>query len=119
LLHDMVLIPVYSAVVIGLIYLIGGRAAREGTPISRVRLLVLNHLRVPAGLALLALLLFFPLILGLSEGSLMGLSGLSTDPYLPRFLFMTLALFAISAALLAVRLARGRRGNAGRPPDDE
>ena len=113
LLHDMVLIPVYSAVLIGLTYVIGGRAAREGTPISRVRLLVLNHLRVPAGLALLALLLFFPLILGLSEGGLMGLSGLSTDPYLPRFLFMTLALFAISAALLVVRLARARRARDG------
>jgi len=36
----------------------------------------------------------------------MGVSGLSTDPYLPRFLFLTLALFAIPAALLAVRLAR-------------
>ncbi len=119
LLHDMVLIPVYSAVLIGLIYVIGGRAAREGTPIPRVRLLVLNHLRVPAGLALLALLVFFPLILGFSEGGLMGVSSLSTDPYLPRFLFMTLALFAISAALLAVRLARGRRGGETPPRADE
>ncbi len=117
LLHDMVLIPVYSAVLIGLFYVIGGRAAREGTPLSRVRLLVLNHLRVPAGLALLLLLVFFPLVLGLSESGLMGVSGLSTEPYLPRFLFLTLALFAISAALLALRLLRGRRGASSAPAE--
>ncbi len=118
LLHDMILIPVYSAVLIGLLYLIGGRAAREGTPLSRVRLLVLNHLRVPAALALLLLLVFFPLVLGLSESGLMGVSGLTTDPYLPRFLFLTLALFAISGALLALRLLRGRRGGSDTPAED-
>ena len=109
LLHDMVLIPVYSAVLLGLLYVIGGRAAREGTPLSRVRLLVLNHVRVPAALSLLALLVFFPVVLGIADGGLMGVSGLSTDPYLARFLFMTLALFAISAALFPLRLLRARR----------
>ena len=117
LLHDMVLIPVYSAVLLGLLYVIGGRAAREGTPLSRVRILVLNHVRVPAALSLLALLVFFPLVLGLADGGLMGVSGLSTDPYLPRFLFLTLALFAISAALFPLRLLRARRRAASAPED--
>ena len=117
LLHDMVLIPVYSAVLLGLLYVIGGRAAREGTPLSRVRLLVLNHVRVPAALSLLALLVFFPVVLGFADGGLMGVSGLSTDPYLARFLFMTLALFAISAALFPLRLLRAHRRAAGRPGD--
>jgi hypothetical protein len=112
LLHDMVLIPVYSAVLVGLLYLVGGRAARDGTPLPRVRLLVLNHLRVPAGLALLLLLVFFPLVFGLSEGGLEGVSGLSTEPYLARYLFLTLGLFAVSAAVLAVRLALGRKRSA-------
>jgi hypothetical protein len=117
LAHDIVLLPLYSLVMIGLILLIGGRAARDGKPLSRTRLLVLNHVRVPAALSLLLLLMFFPLVLGLSEAGYRGVSGLSTDPYLPRFLFLTLALFAISAALLVIRLARARGRGSGGPRD--
>ena len=40
----------------------------------------------------------------------MGVSGLSTDPYLPRFLFLTLALFAISFAF-TLRGARSSRSS--------
>jgi hypothetical protein len=122
LAHDFVLLPLYSLALIVLLHAIGGRAAREGRPLSPARLLVLNHVRVPAALSLLALLLFFPLVLGLSEAGYRGVSGLSTDPYLPRFLFLTLALFAGSGALLAVRLLRGShprgtdRARGSRPP---
>jgi hypothetical protein len=116
--HDFIVLPLYSLVLIGLLFAVGGRAAREGRPLSRRRLLVLNHVRVPAALSLLALLLFFPLILGLSESGYQGVSGLSTDPYLPRFAFLTLALFALSGAVLAVRLLLGRRRstNGSAPP---
>ena len=110
LAHDFVLLPLYTVALIGLLYAVGGRAARDGRPLSRGRLLVLNHVRVPAALSLLLLLVFFPLVLRLSEGGLKGVSGLSTEPYLPRFLFLTLGLFATSGALLALRLAFGRRG---------
>ena len=107
--HDLILLPLYSLVLIGLLFAVGGRAARRGEPLSRRRLLVLNHVRVPAALSLLALLLFFPLVLGLSEGGYRGVSGLSTDPYLERWLLLTAALFALSGGLLVLRLARAAR----------
>jgi hypothetical protein len=107
--HDLVLLPLYSLALVGLLLAVGGRAARRGEPLSRTRLLVLNHLRVPAALSLLTLLLFFPLVLGLSEEGYRAVSGLSTDPYLERWLFLTVALFALSGGLLALRLARAER----------
>lgn len=114
--HDLVLLPLYSLVLIGLLLAVGGRAARKGEPLSRKRLLVLNHMRVPAALSLLALLLFFPLILGLSESGYASVSDLSTDPYLGRWLLLSAGLFVVSGVLLGVRLLRGRRGASGSAP---
>jgi hypothetical protein len=71
---------------------------------------VLNYLRVPAAFALLLLLVWFPLILGLSAGTYHRASGLSTSPYLGRWLAVTGALFAGSAICYALALRRaGRR----------
>ena len=109
LAHDLVLLPLYSLALLGLLrVVVGGRGARGGSAPSRERLLVINHLRVPAALSLLMLLLFFPFILGLAEGGYQGVSGLSTDPYLPRWLLLSGGLFLISGLILAVRLARAR-----------
>jgi hypothetical protein len=110
--HDLVLLPLYSLMLIALLRVIGGRTAQESQGPPPRRLLVLNHLRVPAGLSLLMLLLFFPFILGLAEGGYRGVSGLSTGPYLSRWLFLTAGLFVVSAAILVVRLVRSR----GAPP---
>jgi hypothetical protein len=108
LAHDLVLLPLYSLALVGLLRLVGGRGAQDRAGPSPRRLLVLNHLRVPAALSLLMLLLFFPFILGLAEGGYRGVSGLSTEPYLPRWLLLSGALFLFSALILAVRLVRGR-----------
>jgi hypothetical protein len=71
---------------------------------------VVNYLRVPAALALLLLLVWFPLILGLSAGTYHRASGLSASPYLGRWLAVTGVLFTGSAACYAVALRRaGRR----------
>ncbi len=120
LAHDLVLLPLYSLMLIGLLRLVGGRGAQDRAGPSPRRLLVLNHVRVPAALSLLMLLLFFPLILGLAEGGYRGVSGLSTGPYLPRWLILSGALFALSGAILAVRLARasGRPEGASERPTD-
>ncbi len=107
LAHDLVLLPLYSLLLIGLLRVVGGRGVRERSSPSRRRLLVLNHLRVPAALSLLMLLVFFPFILGLA-GGYQGVSGLSTDPFLPRWLLLSAGLFLLSGLVLAVRLARGR-----------
>jgi hypothetical protein len=108
LAHDLVLLPLYSLLLIGLLRVVGGRGTQDCAGPSPRRLLVLNHLRVPAALSLLMLLLFFPLILELAEGGYRGVSGLSTEPYLPRWLTLSGALFLLSGLILAVRLKRGR-----------
>jgi hypothetical protein len=60
-----------------------------------------NHIRVPTVLSGIALLVFFPLILGL--GRYERATTLSPDVYLGRWLALTGALFAGSAVAFAVR----------------
>jgi hypothetical protein len=115
LAHDLVLLPIYSLVLIGLLRVVGGRGAQNRAEASPRGLLVLNHLRVPAALSLLMLLLFFPFILGLADAGYEGVSGLSTDPYLPRWLILSGALFLLSGLILVVRLVRGGASTARGP----
>jgi hypothetical protein len=70
---------------------------------------VLNYLRVPTAFALLILLVWFPLILGLSAGTYHRASGLSTSPYLGRWLAVTGTMFAASAICYALALRRAGR----------
>jgi len=67
---------------------------------------VLNYLRVPAAFSLLLLLVWFPLILGLSSDRYQRASGLSASPYLWRWLAVTGTAFAASAVWYAVSLRR-------------
>lgn len=110
-LHDLLAFPLYSA-----LNLLAGRALPGGGGEPGVgRVSPLNHLRVPAVLSGFALLLFFPLILGLDAGNYMRDTGLSGDVFLGRWLGLTGALFAGSAALYALRLRLARRARpAGR-----
>jgi uncharacterized membrane protein len=66
----------------------------------------INHLRVPAGFSLLLLLVWFPLILGLSSVAYHRASDLTTAPYLSRWLAVTGLMFAASAVSYAIRLRR-------------
>ena len=103
--HDLLLYPLYA-----LLGVIAGGALRvhgQGGS-SRLRVAALNHLRVPALLSGLALLVWFPLVLGLKEKGFMSLTALSTDVYLQRWLLLCLVLFGGSALLFAIR-ARGLR----------
>ena len=67
---------------------------------------VINYIRVPAAFSLLLLLVWFPLILGLSSRTYHRASGLVTSPYLGRWLAVTGVLFAASAASYALALRR-------------
>ncbi len=103
--HDLVLFPLYAGADAALVMLLRRRPALAtvaGVP-------WLNYLRVPAVISGLLLLVWSPLILRVptvySEAS-----GLSAQPFLPRWLTVTVVLFAISAATLAVRVATLRRG---------
>ena len=91
--HDAIAFPLYTAlnrVALGR----GGRAV--------------NHVRVPALLTALTLIVFFPLILGLGDGSYEKATTLSQDVYLGRWLLLCGAMFGVSALLYAVRARRGR-----------
>ena len=83
---------------------------------------LLNYVRIPVIFSLLLLLTFFPMILGLSEPELHRASGLTTGPYLWRWLGVTGVMFAISAAAYALQTrraaarARPARPKALRPP---
>ncbi len=102
--HDLVAFPLYS--------LLGALAGRALPPAHEAGRMALNHVRVPALLSGLALIVWFPLILGLDEAQFQAASGLSTDPYIGRWLLLTGTLFAGSGVLLAFRL-RGRARDGG------
>ena len=91
-LHDLVLLPCYSAI---------DRVARRGVRGSAV-----NHVRVPLLLSGVLLLLFFPAICGLSEASFARVAGVEPTGHLERWLLVTAVLFGASAALYAVRARR-------------
>jgi hypothetical protein len=78
-----------------------------------------NHVRVPAAVSLLLLLVWFPEIARRSH-SYTRLSGLDASPYVGRWLAVTGALFVLSALALGlgrVRAARRRRSG-GEPAAD-
>jgi len=94
--HDLIAFPFYSL----LAKIAGGASAAAGDRGRRA----LNFIRVPAILSGLALIVWFPFILGLSSETYENASGRSTDPFLGRWLALTAALFAISALLYALCL---------------
>jgi hypothetical protein len=107
ILHDLVGLPAYSA-----LDRVAQRARVRGVP-------VVNHLRVPAVMAGVTLLVFFPLILGRSTGSLRYLSGREPEGYLGRWLLLVAAACLGSALVLGVRLLRADRlQDAGAAPRD-
>lgn len=103
LVHDTVLVPLYSA---------ADRALR--VPFPRRPGLV-NFVRVPLLLSGLLLLMWFPLITRHAE-RYEPASGMSPDRFLGNWLLITAALFAVSASWLVVRTVRARRrARNGRP----
>lgn len=110
--HDLVLLPVHATADRALRGALGARSD------------LVNHVRVPAFLSLLLLLVQFPLIARLSE-RYEPYTGLSPDVFLGNWLLVTGALFAASAlwlVLSALRRAgrtapRRRNATKGRPPD--
>jgi hypothetical protein len=102
LLHDLVALPLYS----GLSRLAQG-AADNAIANRAAKLMALNHVRVPAGLSLLLLVVYFPLILRVDPDHYMDTTGLSVDVYLGRWLLISAALLLISGFVYAIRMRRG------------
>lgn len=105
LLHDLVLVPAYSAL---------DRAARS--PLGGVPAWY-DHVRVPTLLSGLLLLVFFPLIARLPADKFESTTGTSIDVYLGRYLALVAAMFALSGLAWIVRVAlRSRRPVRSRSP---
>jgi hypothetical protein len=111
--HDLLLFPLYSLADLSVQRLLPrwARRRRAGPPTATDPGVVLgppaiNYVRIPVAFSLLILLAFFPLILGLSEPEYHRASGLTTQPYLWRWLAVTGVLFAGSAVLYALRCRR-------------
>jgi hypothetical protein len=104
--HDLVLFPIYALVDR---ILLTGRRIRPGRSETSVPVPVLNYIRVPALGAGLTLLLFLPGIIEQGAPTYGAATGQTQEPFLGRWLLLTAALFATSAAAYALRLATTRR----------
>ncbi len=82
-----------------------GRVRPAGVPL-------LPYLRVPAAISALLLLVWTPLIFQRSEQVYQAKAGLTQDPYLERWVAVTVALFLASAAVWGLAVARSRRRRA-------
>lgn len=103
LAHDLVLFPMYALA--DRILLFGNRFERKAGP----RVPVLNYIRVPTMAAALTLLVFLPGIIEQGGPAFTAATGLTQEPYLGRWLLLTAAMFAVSAACYAVRLVTASR----------
>ncbi|MFC5835073.1 hypothetical protein [Nonomuraea insulae] len=115
ILHDLVLFPLYSAADVAARTRTtrprrrGRTAARPRTRLPGHAPAPTNYLRVPTAFSALLLLVWFPLVLRGAEPNYRAAVGLSTVPYLSRWILITLALFAASALVYLLRsLAAGR-----------
>ncbi|MBV9161840.1 MAG: hypothetical protein JO281_09880 [Pseudonocardiales bacterium] len=99
--HDLVLFPLYAGLDTALVMLLRRRPELA----TMAGVWWLNYLRVPAVVSGLLLLVWSPLTLRVPEAAYHAASGLSAQPFLPRWLAVTAVLFAVSAATLAMRVA--------------
>lgn len=103
-LHDLVGLPLYSAL---------DRVAQR----ARVRgVAAVNHVRFVAVVGGVSLLVFFPLILGKSDGNLRYVSGVTPSGYLGRWLLLCAGAALASALVLVVRVARADQLHDARDP---
>lgn len=100
LLHDLVFLPLYALL---------DRVAQLG-----LRPPLLNHVRVPALLSGLLLLVYFPLILVKADRNYFHSVGHHVQGYARNWLLLTAGFFLASAVVYAARLSLGRWSRARR-----
>jgi hypothetical protein len=104
--HDLVLFPIY-ALADRILWARAGRRRVRGLPVS-----VRNYLRIPALGSGLTLLVFLPGIIGQGASTYLAATGQTQQPFLGRWLLLTAAMFATSAAVYLLRLTfAGRRSS--------
>ncbi|MEU9482289.1 hypothetical protein AB0D83_01200 [Streptomyces decoyicus] len=114
LLHDLVFLPLYTATD-RVAQRLFRRRRRTADPSGPVLPGGINYVRVPAFVALLLLLVWYPLILRRVPGFSLY-TGLPSGRFLGHWLLITAALFAASAVCL---LAALWRTHGARPRSDE
>jgi hypothetical protein len=103
LLHDLVLLPIYSAID----RVAHSRLSRLHRADHRARSVpIINHVRAPALISGLLLLIYFPLILGPAEPHYLLATGHRPEGYLRNWLLISLALFAGSGVIYLIRVWR-------------
>ncbi|MFD4246969.1 hypothetical protein ACFWP3_36090 [Streptomyces sp. NPDC058525] len=105
LLHDFVLLPAYSAADQVMQRAIRGRHGHSAGHPSAISV---NYIRVPAFVAGMLLLVWWPLILG-QVPHFTEATALPADVFLGRWLLITAGLFTASALCLLIRIRRASR----------
>jgi hypothetical protein len=105
LVHDLVLLPLYTVTDRALQLLLPGR---DGSPVSGAGGGLVNYVRVPGSVSLLLLVVWYPLILRRVPG-FGPTTGLAADTFLGHWLLITAGLFAASALCLLVSTVRDGR----------
>jgi hypothetical protein len=109
--HDLVFVPAYT----GIDRLLRATTARLPLP-RRAGVPVINHVRAPALISGLLLIVYFPLISGKSASQYFLLSGHGLTDYLRNWLLITAVLFLASGLIYAGRIlgARARADRSGK-----
>lgn len=106
ILHDLVLFPLYA---------LADRVLAGATRRPALRVPVINFVRIPVLASGLLLLVFLPGIIEQGGYAYTAATGQTQEPFAGRWLLITAAMFAASAAAYAVRLLTARRDVTARP----
>ncbi len=117
-LHDLVLMPLYSLLdrlTIGLLHRRIASPRRRASSAAAVN--PAPYIRVPAMISALLFAVLFPVILGLGRHTEFTASGIPEHGYLARWLLTCGAVFALSGVAYVVRVARHRTPAQGTDPE--
>ena len=107
IVHDLVLVPAYSA-----LDAVARRVARSRAPGA---VPAINHIRFPAAMSGAMLLVYFPLILVRADGTYTRATGHHVTGFATRWLAISAGLFLASGLVYVVRV-RASRARAPRRP---
>ena len=107
IVHDLVLVPGYSA--------LDAVARRVTRPRAPRAVPAINHVRFPAAISGAMLLVYFPLILVRADGNYVRSTGHHVTGFATRWLAISAGLFLASGVVYLVRV-RASRARAPRPP---
>lgn len=106
--HDLVFVPLYT----GLDRLLGSALSR--LPRRRPAAVpLINHLRAPAMISAVLLIIYAPLISGQADAYYVGLTGHHLEHYLRNWLLLSAGLFLGSGAIYLGRVLHASRRHAG------